>query len=95
MPVTLSWIQALMRARSTRVVRKASRTLSRNSSAARARNGTTEKVTRASFAFTRNRAAAKPTILITSVTRATMPWENISATLSTSFVARVTRRPTG
>jgi hypothetical protein len=31
----------------------------------------------------------------TSVIRATIPAENISATFSTSFVARVTRRPTG
>ena len=84
-----------MRAMRTRISRKADRTLKRNTMAATARKGTTAKVTRASSSSTRKSATAKPNILSTSVMRATKPAENISATFSTSLVARVTRRPMG
>ena len=84
-----------MRAIRTRTARNASRTFSRKTIAATASTGTTRNVSDASRASTRNSATAKPSILSTSVTRATIPAENISATFSTSLVARVTRRPTG
>ena len=94
-PVTVSWMFALMRASRTRVTRKASRTLSRKTTIAIASTGTTEKVQIARFASTQNKTAKKPAMRNTSMTSSTMPWLNISATCSTSLVARVTRRPTG
>jgi hypothetical protein len=69
--------------------------LKRKTTAATASSGTTTKAIRASFAFTSRSTTARPAIFATSVTSATMPAENISATFSTSLVARVTRRPTG
>src|SRR3990172_2330975 len=60
MPVTVSWIVALMRASRTRVVRKASRTFKRNTKAAPASTGTTAKVTSASRASSQNSTSAQP-----------------------------------
>ncbi len=94
-PVTVSWMVALMRASSTRVLRKASRTRRRKTTAATASRGTTEKVTSASFALITKSATANPTILKRSVTSATMPAENISERCSTSLEQRVTSLPTG
>ena len=62
-----------MRAIRTRTARNASRTLSRKTIAATASSGTTRNVSDASRASTRKSTTAKPTILKTSVTSATMP----------------------
>ena len=95
MPVTVSFRKALSRAKRVRISRNVRRTLARNVSVTITISGSTENATSMSSALRRPIANRMPTSVNKSPKIATTPAVNSSLSTSTSFVTRVSNRPTG
>ncbi len=94
-PVIRSWRKAFSRARRTLTSRYTARILARKRKAAHATRGSTLKETRASLQSIRSMATTMKTRVKTSPKTVTIPEAKSSFSVSTSFVIRVMRRPTG